>query len=196
MDGLNRNLASARNTASRASRQYRCLHNHAVLSPLWHVEFRFRSFISICLFYNRHTKLPSRKCARPRSGAAGAGHGHVPGGSAPVLAACVSQLQVGPGTMMMAAAASADACFAARGHLAARSDSGRLQVGSGGGGGLRSSPPEAPTAATSHALVCGTFVDAFFAAAAPQKAPAAATSASALQALKILQRGSCRKHIK
>ena len=52
-------------------------------------------FISICLFYSRHTKLPGRKCARPRrrrrprpaSGATCAGHGHVPGGSAPVLAA-------------------------------------------------------------------------------------------------------------
>ena len=30
------NLASARNVAARASRQYRWLHNHAVLSLLWH----------------------------------------------------------------------------------------------------------------------------------------------------------------
>ena len=37
--------------------------------------------------YSRHTKLPGRKCARPRRGAAGAGRGHVPGGSASVLAA-------------------------------------------------------------------------------------------------------------
>ena len=37
MDGLNQNLALARNVAaSRASRQYHCLHNHAVLSLLWH----------------------------------------------------------------------------------------------------------------------------------------------------------------
>ena len=58
--------ASAWKIASRASRQYRCLHNYAVLSLLWHAEFRLRSFISIGLFYRRHTKLPGLKCARPR----------------------------------------------------------------------------------------------------------------------------------
>ena len=47
--------------------------------------------------YSRHTKLPGWKCARPRRCTASAGHGHVPGGSAPVLAAGAgrSQLQVG-----------------------------------------------------------------------------------------------------
>ena len=30
--------------------QYRCLHNYAVLSLLWHAKFRFRYFIAICLF--------------------------------------------------------------------------------------------------------------------------------------------------
>ena len=53
--------------ASRASRQYRCLRNHAVPSLLWHAEFRLRFFIYFnFLFYSRHTKLPGRKCARPR----------------------------------------------------------------------------------------------------------------------------------
>ena len=83
---MNWNLASARNLAFRTSRQHRYLHNHAVLSLLWHAEFRFRSFFNLPLF-RRHTKLPGRKCARPCRGAAGAGHGHVPGGSVHVLAA-------------------------------------------------------------------------------------------------------------
>ena len=87
--------------ASRASRQYRCLHNHAVPSLLsrsvaGHAEFRFRSFI----YFNLPLLQQAYKTARPEvcpspppapagpaSGATGAGHGHVPGGSAPVLAA-------------------------------------------------------------------------------------------------------------
>ena len=89
MDWLGRNLALARKD-SRASRQYRCLDNHAVLSLLWHAEFRFRSLIYFnSPLYSRHTKLPGRKCfrrrlrrrrQRPASGAACAGHGHVRGG--------------------------------------------------------------------------------------------------------------------
>ena len=47
--------------ASRATRRYRCLHNHAFPSLLWHAEFRFRSFIYFnFLFYSRHTKLPGQ----------------------------------------------------------------------------------------------------------------------------------------
>ena len=114
MDRLNRNLVSARNVASHASRQYRCLHNHAVLSHLCQVEFRFRSFISVCLFaagiqycpgpspplrYRRRPRprpggqsapaLPRRwRRPRPASGAAGAGH--VPADSASVLAAAAA----------------------------------------------------------------------------------------------------------
>ena len=106
-----RRRSSARNLDSRASRQYPCLHNHAMLSRLWHAEFHFRSFISICLFTadiqyclarsapfpaaalqasrpgGQHARPRRRRQPRPASGAAGAGHGHVPGGSAPVLAA-------------------------------------------------------------------------------------------------------------
>ena len=40
--------------------------------------------------YSRHTKLPRRKRARPCCCAAGVGHGYVPAGSAPVLAACAA----------------------------------------------------------------------------------------------------------
>ena len=51
------------------------------------------------LLYSRDTKLPGSKRARPRRGAAGAGHDHVPGGSTPVLAAGDGRgkLQVGRG---------------------------------------------------------------------------------------------------
>ena len=51
---------------SRASRQYRCLHKHAVPwrrlpSLLWHAEFRFRSFI----YFNSPLLQQAYKTARP-----------------------------------------------------------------------------------------------------------------------------------
>ena len=55
--------------------------------------------------YSRHKKLPDWKRARPRRGAARAGHGHVPRGSAPgprrvrlQRPAKMAQLQVGRGS--------------------------------------------------------------------------------------------------
>ena len=46
---------------SRASRQYRCQHKHAVPSLLWHAEFRFRSFI----YFNSPLLQQAYKTARP-----------------------------------------------------------------------------------------------------------------------------------
>ena len=91
--------------------------------------------------YSRHTTPPGWKHARPRRGASGAGHGHAPSGSAPILAACAGrgQLQVGR----------------RRGGGGIR---GRL---------LRRGRPwgSAPAAAMSCALAGVAVVDVFFAAA-------------------------------
>ena len=116
-------------------------------------------------FYSRHTKLRGRKGARPRRGAAGTCHG--PGAARPSLPPVPAAASF---KLAVAAAASADACFAATDPGAARPTlppepaAVGLKVGGGSGGGggrSRPSPLEAPAAAISRALSGAAIVDVF-----------------------------------
>ena len=195
---------------SRASRQYRCQHKHAVPSLLWHAEFRFRSFI----YFNSPLLQQAYKTARPevrpspplRCRRRAASHGHVPGGQRDrprrLLAAALPGQTTATSRVQRACprrtprrlrlqwpasswqwrqrhrrtpASQAPAAAVSLGSapdLAARAGSCRLEVVSCCCSSARCSLPS------------------------PPEGPAAATFAWALQELKILQRGSCRKHIK
>ena len=181
------------------SLQCRYQHNHAILTLLWHAQFRVRSFISICRFT---VTEGIQNCS--------AGSAPVPAAALPEPAAATSRGAARPSSppapaaasfkLAVAAAASADACFAATVQWAARPPR-PCQARS-----LASplwttsspwpSPQEAPAAATPCALVCVAVVDLFFAAAVLAGGARRSQVYVGIAGVEILQRGSCRKHIR
>ena len=190
--------ALAQKIASRASQQYRCLHNHAVLSLLWHAEFRFRSFIyfispllqqayktarqEVCLSpppppaaasFRRHRHWsrprPGGQRARPRRRRRPRPQARLRRRRRPRPQARLrSRLRLRP------ASGATGACH---GHVQGGMAASVFAAGAGHG-----RRPRPPTPAAAAGAVRG---QRSLSLPSPQVAPAAATSASALQASKF-----------
>ena len=131
--------------------------------------------------YSRNTKLPGRKCARSSRCAASAGHGHVPGGNAPVLA-------TGAGRRKLPAP---PAPATAHGHVPGGSAASAPVLAASASRGCR--PVLAACAGRGQRSMSSPLCMSSSPRPSPQVAPAAATSVSALQASKFYSREAVPK---